>query len=95
MPNVLKTTFGYADTDFTRQYNWEVAESIQPETLKAGVLAINQSLANGTAGGLSTFFLSDEGDNFVTIVSGQLEETDKTVLNLTDDDDEEEEEDDA
>ena len=82
MPNVLKTTFGYADTDFTRQYNWEVAESIQPETLKAGILAINQSLANGTAGGLSSFFVSDEGDNFVTICAAQLEVTETTVLNI-------------
>ena len=94
MSKKLKLVFGYADTDVTRQYDFEVADSITA-ACKNGIIDINESLQNGTAGGLSTFFLSDEGDNFVTIVSGQLEETDKTVLNLTDDDDEEEEEDDA
>ena len=66
-----KLTFGYADSDQKRQYAFDIASSLR-SGVKAGVKAVNQSLAAGTAGGLSSFFVSDEGDNFTMITAAQL-----------------------
>ena len=86
MSNKLKLTFGYEDTDYTRIYAFDVADSIDATaaaSMKAAVKAVNASLTAGTAGGLSSFFVSDEGDNFTLITDAQLELTEKTVLNLS------------
>ena len=81
MSKKLKLTFGYEDTEFTRDYNFEVADSITA-SCKDIILDINASLKAGTDGGLGEFFISDEADNFVSIVGGQLETTDITVLTI-------------
>lgn len=81
MAKNLKLTFGYEDTEDTRQYNFDVADSVDA-TCKNSILAINNSLKAGTAGGLSSFFVSDNGDNFSLITAAQLEETETIVLDL-------------
>lgn len=91
MANNIKFEFGYANTDFTRQYTINnVADSIAAdgkEAIRAGVKAINASLAAGTDDGLSAMFRSDDYDaaesigafnhiNSVTIVEKEITELD-------------------
>lgn len=90
MANSIKLDFGYANTDFTRQYTINnVADSIAAgkEAIRAGVKAINESLAAGTDDGLSAMFPSDDFDaaesigafnhiNSVTIVEKEITELD-------------------
>lgn len=91
MANNIKLEFGYANTDFTRQYTINnVADSIAAdgkEAIRAGVKAINASLAAGTDDGLSAMFRSDDFDaqesigafnhiNSVTIVEKEITELD-------------------
>lgn len=82
MAKKLKMIFAYADTEFTRPYDFPVADSVQPANCKAAILGVNTSLKNNTAGGLSDFFVSDAGENFTLISAAQLEESTTTVLNL-------------
>ena len=82
MAKKLKLTFGYADTEFTRNYDFSVADSIEGDDCKNAILGINASLKNNTAGGLSDFFVSDAGDNFTLITAGQLETTNTQILDL-------------
>jgi len=62
MANSATLTFGYKDTDFTRQYTFDNLTEEQCTGLKAKVQAFNASLEAGTAGGLSAFFISDDFD---------------------------------
>lgn len=79
----LKMVFGYEGTEDTRTYDFAVADSlVTAASSKAAILGINASLKNNTAGGLSDFFVSDEGDKFVTIASAQFEEITTDVLDL-------------
>lgn len=70
--NSVRLTLGYENTDFTRQ----IVFSDVPDSLLGGVKdnvkAVNASLAAGTAGGLSAFFLSDDGDNFTGFTAAQI-----------------------
>lgn len=61
----VKTKFKYAD-DSTRVYDFDFEDSLE-SGIKTKILAINSSLQAGTDGGLSTFFVSDAGQNFVII----------------------------
>ena len=82
MAKTLKLTFGYEDTEFTRQYNFDVADSLDGDAAKVAILGVNTSLKNNTDDGLSSFFVSNEGDDFTLITAAQLEEVNKTVLDL-------------
>ena len=82
MAKKLKMTFAYKDTEFTRGYDFSVADSIEGDDCKNVILGINTSLKNNTAGGLSDFFISDAGDNFTLISAAQLEETNTQILDL-------------
>lgn len=82
MSKNLKMTFGYHETEDTRGYNFAVADSVTAADAKAAILAVNASLTAGTDGGLSSFFVSDEGDYFTLITDAQLETVNKTVLDL-------------
>lgn len=82
MAKKIKMTFGYADTDFTRLYDFEVADSIEAADCKNAILGVNASLKNNTAGGLSEFYVSDAGENFTLITAAQLEETNTQILDL-------------
>lgn len=62
MANSVKLTFGYKDTDFTRQYNFTgVADSVL-SGVKSSVMDFNASISGGlsAAAGLSSFFISDD-----------------------------------
>ena len=98
MNNKLKMTFGYENTDFTRNLTIaNVADSLT-SGIKNKIKAVNTSLAGGTAGGLDSFFRSDDYDSeagigkFSGITAAQLESTTVTVIPLVDSDDEEEDE---
>ena len=81
MAKKLKMIFAYENTEDTRQYDFDVADSVTA-ACKSNILAINASLKAGNDGGLSDFFVSDEGDSFSLIAAAQLEEINKTVLDL-------------
>lgn len=94
MSNKLRLTFGYAGTDFTRNYTVaNVADSLK-SGIKDKILALNSSLAGGNSGGLNTFFRSDDFDsdnnvgNFNKITAAQLESTQITVIPLVEEEDE-------
>lgn len=67
----VQLTFSYADTEFTRMYEMEVADSLSTDA-KQKILAVNSSLKASTDGGLSEFFVSDAGDNFTLISSAKF-----------------------
>ena len=84
--NSITLTLGFEDTDFTRQLKFDNLPdtALVVNTLKERILAVNESLSAGTAGGLSTFFLSDDGDNFTGIVAAKTDSVTETVLDITD-----------
>jgi len=68
---VVQITCGYEETDFTRQYQFDVAESLAAD-VKDNILAINASLAASNSGGMHSFFLSDDGHNLKEITDAKL-----------------------
>lgn len=89
MANSATLTFGYTNTDFTRKYKFEGLTADQCTALKNNVKAINASLAGGTAGGLSSFFISDDFDAntgtgyFSSITAAQYEASTLTEIDLS------------
>ena len=81
MSKTLKMTFGYDESELSRQYSFEVADSLA-SACKDKIKAINTSLAGGTAGGLSSFFLSDNEENFSAITYAALESSETLVLDI-------------
>lgn len=75
----VKTKFKYAD-DSTRIYDFDCEDSLE-SGVKGKILAINASLQASTDGGLSTFFVSDAGQNFVIIDGATV--TSSSVVPLT------------
>lgn len=89
--NSVTMTFGYGGTDFTRKYKFDSVSSAVLDNVKAGILAINASLAGGTDGGLKEFFRADDYDasdsediigEFTGIVAAQIDSTQVTEINL-------------
>ncbi len=78
----IQLTFSYEDTEFTRVYDFEVADSLQADA-KQKILDINASLKAGTDDGLSTFFVSDNGENFSLISAAKFIITEEEYLDLT------------
>lgn len=59
----------------------DVADSVMSaETVETKVKAINASLSAGTAGGLSSFFLSDEGGYLVELSEVKLKSVTTTPI---------------
>ena len=89
MANSVTLTFGYKDTDFTRQYKFTNVENAAVSSVKANVLAFNASISGGTAGGLSTFFISNDYDaaegigTFTGITAAQYTAQTVTEIDLT------------
>lgn len=81
MANTLRATFSYQGTSFTRQYDLDIADEFIADA-KQKVLNINSSLEAGTAGGLSSFFVSDNGENFTKISGLKLITRTETPLDL-------------
>lgn len=89
--NSATFTFGYTNTDFTRKYKVDGISAAGMSGIKAGILALNASMEAGTAGGLSTFFLSDDYDasnpalvvgNFKGIIAAQSDSVQETNIPL-------------
>lgn len=88
MANNIKVKLAYKNTDFTRQLTMsDVADSVL-SSVENKIESINTSLAGGTAGGLSTFFVSDDFDsennvgNFVKISEAKIETIIETPIPL-------------
>ena len=81
MSKTLKMTFGYGESELNRQYAFEVADSLASDC-KDKIKAINTSLEGGTAGGLSSFFISDDQFNFTAVTYAALESTVTENLNI-------------
>ena len=64
--NTVKIICAYEETDFTRQYQFDVSDENVAD-VKDNVLVINASLAASTSGGMHSFFLSDDGHNLKEI----------------------------
>ena len=79
--NTIRLTFGYEDTEFTRNYELKIDDSLVAGA-KQKIKDINNSLLGGTAGGLSSFFVSDSGENFTLITDAQLTSITETKLDL-------------
>ena len=84
MANTVKLTFGYGNNSAqTRQYSFgDVADSLIAD-VKDNILAVNASLTGGTAGGLSSFFIDDDGNNFTGITAAQIVAESETVIDLS------------
>lgn len=74
-------TFGFEDAT-TRKYKFDDVANAALSGIATKCKAINASLVGGTAGGLSTFFLSDDGENFTSILAAQSDNVDITDINL-------------
>ena len=88
MSNKLKLTFGYAGTDFTRNFTISDVASSLASGIKPKILELNASVSGGTSGGLNTFFRSDDFDaeenigTFNGIKAASLTSETVTVINL-------------
>lgn len=80
--STLRTTFAYENTNFTRTYDFDIETEEAKTTAKQKVIDINSSLEAGTAGGLSSFFVSDNGENFVKISNAKIITIEETILDL-------------
>lgn len=83
MANSIVIKMAFEDTDETRQVTFDSlpAEAINPAPLLNRINALNASLAAGTSGGLNEFFLSNDGDEFVSISSAYtVSETETPVV---------------
>ena len=78
----VQLTFGYNESNQTRTYAFDVAESIAADydTIKNKVKAINASLAAGTDDGLADFFVADDYDG----TGGKLSAIKSAVVITTD-----------
>ena len=67
----VKMRFKYAD-DSTRLYSFDCDDSLAA-AVKFKIINVNDSLQASTDGGLSSFFVSDNGSNFVLIDGATIE----------------------
>ena len=79
--NTLRMTMGYVNSSQKRVYDFDIkSESIAGA--KAKVIAINDSLSGGTAGGFSSFFVDDAGNHLEKIESLKLYRVTEEVIDL-------------
>lgn len=65
MSNKIYLTFGYENTDFTRNVsiaNVDDSIAANAANVKTAIRSVNTSLTGGTSGGLDTFFRADDYD---------------------------------
>ena len=60
--NQVSLDIEYTGTDFTRRYSMKGVSAAQLASIESACEAINTSLAAGTAGGMSSVFISDDFD---------------------------------
>lgn len=78
--NTVRLKFTYADAD-TRTYDLECDDNNLMD-VQSKVNALNASVTAGTDGGFTTFFLSDNGEEFTKISEAQIISVTETVLDL-------------
>lgn len=76
----VKTRFLYADSA-TRLYSFDCQDQYAID-VKDVILEINASLKASTDGGLSSFFVSDDGENFVLIDGATIESSEVVPLTI-------------
>lgn len=79
-------TFAF-ENNFTRKYEFDIADNVTIADIKTAVNSVNASLAGGTAGGLDTFFISDDYDannigTFTRIIDVEINEEEKIPINI-------------
>lgn len=91
MANTVTLTFGYKGTDFTRKYKFDDVADSALASVKANVLAFNESVTGGEGGGVDEFFISDDYDatdsenvigELASITAAQYETVTTTIINL-------------
>lgn len=84
MANSITIKLAYRDTNSTRNMKFENLpdDALLPATIKPRILAINESLASSTDGGLADFFLSDEGNQLVSIASAYTVAEEETPITI-------------
>ena len=63
MSKTLSVTTAYNNSDQTRTYNLEIADSLEPATVQANIIALNNSIASGQVNDLVNLFVSDDYDS--------------------------------
>lgn len=81
MALTLKLTMGYEDTDFTRIYTATVPNSLAA-SVKVNIIAINNSLSGGTADGMESFFISDDGDYLKAIIAAKFISVEEETITI-------------
>lgn len=79
--NQVSLDIGYKGTDFTRRYSLKGVSAAQLPEIEGLVDGINASLASGSAGALSSTFISDDFDAAQGI--GYMEKITKAVITST------------
>lgn len=86
--NKVSLDIGYTGTDFSRRYTMSGVSNAQLASVESACNAINASLTAGTAGGLSSTFISDDfnptsGTGYMKkIEKATIVSTEETTLEL-------------
>lgn len=84
--NKVSLDISYTDTDFNRRYTMSGVSNAQLANVESICNAINGSLAGGTAGGMSSTFISDDFDGtkgyMKKIEKATIVSTEETTLEL-------------
>lgn len=70
----------YNNSDYERTYNFDVETGEELEKCQGKVQAINASLTAGTDGGLSAFFVAEDGAPLYRITEMQTKATEETII---------------
>ena len=76
--NKVSLDIGYTGTDFSRRYTMSGIANAQLASVESACDAINASLEAGTAGGLSSTFISDDFDSTQGI--GYMKKIEKATI---------------
>lgn len=80
--NSLQLSFGYENSDQKRTYTFSDINDSVISGIKAKVIAINDSLAANTDGGLASFFIDDNNNNLKYIEEAKIISVTETPLDL-------------
>lgn len=78
----VRLTFGYQNSTQKRNYTFTDFPTSIASEMKDKILAINESLAASTDGGLAEFFVDDNGNYFIKIENAVYTTVTETPLDL-------------